>query len=232
MSLLPPSLQTLQQTPLLLLTSVISAPASWLSQAIVAQVLTASPSSTVIIASWTQDAAFWNEGMKKVGVDLPGMERRARVVFVDGLVGDAKKAVEKVKSEVARVGQRGTVVLEGLEYLVAAGVTGLGEVLEMVGGVQEVAASTIVQTYADTAFMTPHTRLEKDVAALVKTIAHGAGWVCSVRGLETGVARDVGGVLRITRGGGNVDGVVGVEEKEWLWVVGEGGGRIFDRGRG
>ncbi len=50
----------------------------------------------------------------------------------------------------------------------------------------------------------------------------------SVRGLDTGVAKDISGVLRVTRGaeaGGEV------EEGEWLYFVGgDGGARVLERG--
>lgn len=55
----------------------------------------------------------------------------------------------------------------------------------------------------------------------------------SVRGLDTGVARDVSGVLRITRGAGSWverEGD-GLEEKECLYFIGgDGGAKVFERG--
>jgi elongator complex protein 6 len=57
----------------------------------------------------------------------------------------------------------------------------------------------------------------------------------SVRGLDTGVARDVSGVLRICKGAGAADeadeGDGDVEERECLYFVGaDGGVRVFERG--
>lgn len=63
-----------------------------------------------------------------------------------------------------------------------------------------------------------------------------------LRGLDTGVAGDVSGVLRISRGGGWVPEVgiankgqshdhSGLEEKEVLYFVqGDGAVRVFERG--
>lgn len=56
-----------------------------------------------------------------------------------------------------------------------------------------------------------------------------------MRGLDTGVARDVSGVLRICRGAGAGDeadeGEGEVEERECLYFVGaDGGVRVFERG--
>lgn len=50
-----------------------------------------------------------------------------------------------------------------------------------------------------------------------------------VRELDTGVARDVSGVLRIGHGGG--EGAQEVEEKEVLYFIGgDGGAKVFERG--
>jgi elongator complex protein 6 len=52
--------------------------------------------------------------------------------------------------------------------------------------------------------------------------------VVSLRLLDSGIARDVSGVLRVTNGGGG-DGT-GVEEGEFLyWVGGDGGLRVWQR---
>ena len=71
--------------------------------------------------------------------------------------------------------------------------------------------------------------------------------VCSVRGLDTGGSRDVGGVVRVTRGGAaaadddheEVSDECGKgegrqwEEGEWLWEVKRDGGvRVWERGAG
>lgn len=61
------------------------------------------------------------------------------------------------------------------------------------------------------------------------SLAHQARLILSVRELDTGVARDVSGVLRI--GKGNADGTEGVEEAELLYLIaGDGGVRVFERG--
>ena len=78
---------------------------------------------------------------------------------------------------------------------------------------------------------------------LVTSLLHEARMVCSVRALDTGGSRDVGGVVRITGGGGAVvggdedDGEDGAgegqrwEEGEWLWEAKRDGGvRVWERG--
>ena len=57
----------------------------------------------------------------------------------------------------------------------------------------------------------------------------------SVRELDTGSARDVSGVLRVTKGGGWEEGGKGevetVEERDVLYfVANDGGVKVFERG--
>lgn len=63
------------------------------------------------------------------------------------------------------------------------------------------------------------------------SLAHQARSIMSVRGLDTGVAKDVSGVLRISKGAGwSVDGE-DIEERECLYYVSSDGGvRVFERG--
>lgn len=75
-------------------------------------------------------------------------------------------------------------------------------------------------------------------------MAHLARIVLSVRELDTGGARDVSGVLRVSRGGawggfggnggeGEEEGEGEFEERECLFFVGgDGGVRVFERGVG
>lgn len=53
----------------------------------------------------------------------------------------------------------------------------------------------------------------------------------SVRGLDTGVAKDISGVLRISRGAGIEDEDEAVEDKECLYFVEtDGSVKVFERG--
>lgn len=76
----------------------------------------------------------------------------------------------------------------------------------------------------------PRTQLETEHAAFVVGLAHGAAWVVALRMLDTGVARDVSGVVRITRGGGG-GGEEKEKEKEVLYYVADGTVEVFDRGQ-
>ena len=79
------------------------------------------------------------------------------------------------------------------------------------------------------------TPLERDHAALVLNMSHEADFVMSLRLLDTGTARDVSGVLRITiedsieQAGEDIQRRI---EKELLYFVGgDGGVKVFERGQ-
>jgi len=92
--------------------------------------------------------------------------------------------------------------------------------------------STIVAACADIALtQSSDTPLETSHAAFVMSMAHQATSAMSGRGLDTGYAKDVSGVLRISRGAGTEPVETDIEEKEYLYFVeGDGGVRVFERG--
>ena len=80
------------------------------------------------------------------------------------------------------------------------------------------------------------TPLEKHHASLLLNMSHAADFVMSLRLLDTGTARDVSGVLRVTVGdstqqaGGDIRRRI--EDKEFLYFVGgDGGVKVFERGQ-
>lgn len=84
---------------------------------------------------------------------------------------------------------------------------------------------------------TQQTALEKEHAALLAGQAHAADGWAGLRMLDTGVARDVSGVVRwAKREGGTFDGDGDNsggkwEEREMLyWVGADGGAKVFERG--
>ena len=79
------------------------------------------------------------------------------------------------------------------------------------------------------------TPLEVEHAAFVTGLIYQAYLVMSTRLLSTGGARDVSGVLRVSRGGSvdDLEDKVEVEEKEVLYLVGgDGNVKVFERGAG
>ncbi|EXJ79595.1 hypothetical protein A1O3_07874 [Capronia epimyces CBS 606.96] len=88
------------------------------------------------------------------------------------------------------------------------------------------------------------TPLERNHAHFLTGLAHSARWVFQLRGLDTGSAKDVSGVIRVSRGGdrGMYDGV-GVDDSpdrsreqdladgEWLYQLqGDSAVRVWARG--
>jgi elongator complex protein 6 len=84
-----------------------------------------------------------------------------------------------------------------------------------------------------------HTPLEIAHVTFLGNIAHQARYILGVRLLDSGTARDVSGVLRITRGGGGWDDEEEGEFKDrsedgselLYYVGGDGGVRVFERGQ-
>lgn len=79
------------------------------------------------------------------------------------------------------------------------------------------------------------TPLESNHAALLLSTAHQADFIMSLRLLDSGTARDVSGVLRITAGHQieeALDIQKRIEERELLYFVGgDGGVKVFERGQ-
>ncbi|RKK41785.1 hypothetical protein BFJ63_vAg11311 [Fusarium oxysporum f. sp. narcissi] len=88
--------------------------------------------------------------------------------------------------------------------------------------------STLLTLSADVPLVaTQVTTLEREHASLVLSSAHEADMVMALRMLDTGTARDVSGVLRIT--GPGAEGLGGATE--YLYhVVADGGVKVFERG--
>ncbi|KAL5358143.1 hypothetical protein BJX96DRAFT_146014 [Aspergillus floccosus] len=120
---------------------------------------------------------------------------------------------------------------------------GATEMGEWMMGLQQNAYATVLTLSADlplihnasTSASQPPTPLETEHAAFAVGSAHRAQMVMQLRNLETGAARDVSGVLRVSKGGawgqhhGGEEGHW--EEKEVLYFVQRDGGvRVFGRG--
>ena len=97
--------------------------------------------------------------------------------------------------------------------------------------------ATVITISADQPLVTaPQTPLETNHAALLLSFAHEADLVMSLRLLDSGTARDVSGVIRITVGDqcsqNKPDSYKIPEEKDLLYFVGgDGGVKVFERGQ-
>ncbi|EGE05850.1 hypothetical protein TEQG_04859 [Trichophyton equinum CBS 127.97] len=119
---------------------------------------------------------------------------------------------------------------------------GSTEMGELIMGLRRLVHSTIITVAADSPLMHSSqqpTSLEIEHSALVVSLAHQAQMVMQLRGLDTGVARDVSGVLRVSKGGAladtdtlkNGENDDTWEEKEVLYFVqGDGSVKVFGRG--
>ena len=80
------------------------------------------------------------------------------------------------------------------------------------------------------------TPLETDHSTMLLSLAHQADLIMSLRLLDSGTARDVSGVVRITVGdqesGAGAILEKKLEERDLLYFVGgDGGVRVFERGQ-
>lgn len=127
-------------------------------------------------------------------------------------------------------------VIEGLEVLIAAAGVDVRAVEDLVYDLQEISSTATILLPSDSALIQTSpssTPLELSHANLVISLGHTADAILSLRLLDTGVAKDISGVLKVTRGAGNLGETGGmVEEKEMLYYESDAGVRIFARGSG
>jgi len=171
------------------------------------------------------------------------------------VAAEIQKAVQTLEE-----GGKVLLVVDQLDLLLAAGGNHVGavDVADMILGVREVCKhsqkiilyhinyidefiqlvyATVITVSADYPFVSAQkTPLELDHAAFLLSVAHQADFIMSLRLLDSGTARDVSGVVRITAGDQNVgseeDIQARVEEKELLYFVGgDGGVKVFERGQ-
>ncbi|CUS08824.1 unnamed protein product [Tuber aestivum] len=239
---------------LTLLTSLLSSPSTWLTHSLLTRHIDDDPNAPILLLSLTHERAFHSDGLRKLGVPLQHLDRSGKYTFLGiadlplmggGAVSDVVLgAVESARA--AGDGRGLLVVIESPDILLQTGGGSYSGVMDLVLRVLEVVMPRPASYYLlphrltyPTCRMSEHTIVSVNVdealmrdeehAAFVIGLGHVARRVFGLRGLETGVARDVSGVLRITTGGaeeGDVDG-----GKEVLYFVGDGGGvEVFERG--
>ncbi|KAK6353366.1 hypothetical protein TWF696_005334 [Orbilia brochopaga] len=145
-----------------------------------------------------------------------------------------KAAVQAFPAKTARP----RVIIEGLDIIMSATGIDVARIEDFIYELREITSTMAVLLPADpplvhtTASSTP---LEISHANLLVSLGHAADAILSLRLLDTGVAKDVSGVLRVTRGAGNLwrgAGAGAVEEKELLYHEADAGVKIFARGSG
>ncbi|KAF4124602.1 elongator complex protein 6 [Geosmithia morbida] len=199
----------------------------------------------VVLVSFMRDGVFWREGAVKLGLDLESLSKKGRFHHVDGLTGlftedDATSGrsnnilkssrVDHVKGHleeaVSHIRCRKTVlIIDQVDVLLAAAEETTSTSLSaMILSLRERVYSTLLTMSADAPLIQSQTTmLEREHAALVLGQAHEATRVFSLRMLDTGTARDVSGVVRIT--------TTDEDEAEYLYfVAGDGNVKVFQRG--
>jgi elongator complex protein 6 len=149
-----------------------------------------------------------------------------------------EEIISSIHSLQGKEGQdKPSLIIDGLDVLLATSESADPVALNTaVLELRERVHSAILCLAADEPFVhRQRTPLEINQASFLLSIAHMADLVISLRGLDTGSAGDVSGVLRISRMGdaGGVDEGQGGEEngKELLYYVGgDGGVKVFERG--
>ncbi|KAK7408862.1 hypothetical protein QQX98_008985 [Neonectria punicea] len=181
------------------------------------------------------------------GLDLDALARAGLFVFVDGLTGlvagdappgsrkervirgsklpDVKKELEAAVADLGTT--RKVLIVDQLDALLAITdetTTSLA-LQNLLLSLRSLVHSGVVTMAADTPLAGAQTTtLEREHASLVLSTAHAADAVAALRMLDTGSARDVSGVVRLTGPG------VG-EPGEFLYhVAADGGVRVFERG--
>ncbi|KAF8470215.1 hypothetical protein BDZ91DRAFT_41061 [Kalaharituber pfeilii] len=172
-----------------------------------------------------------------------------------GVLGSVANAIKAVEGN---GGGKPLVVVDGIDFLLSAAEAGAWELWEVVMDIRELSHALLLFISADTPLLHPATSLslslfhheppptprgpliETSHSAFLTTAVHNATIVVSLRLLDTGVAKDVSGVMRVTIGGDGEEeeeewGGKGqgreVEEKEVLYYVADVGGvEVFDRG--
>ncbi|KAI7784624.1 hypothetical protein LA080_009561 [Diaporthe eres] len=140
-------------------------------------------------------------------------------------------AVERLQAQGGKV----VLILDQPDVLLAAaspgdGVTGTAWKDVLLGLREKVHATVLTLSVDEPLVSAQTTALEKEHAAFVLSLAHEAEAVISLRLLDTGTAKDVSGVVRITAGGDDLDRVI--DEHEYLYHVGgDGVVKVFERGQ-
>lgn len=182
-------------------------------------------------------------------------------VLRGGKMDDVKKGVEKAINEISKEGRKVMLLVDGMDaWLAMGGVGALGAVNVLsswrevslylsplpylpgeiccrgnhrgqANSTQRVHATVVAISADDPLLHAQNTTLEKDHAAFALSLAHEARIVMALRLLDTGTARDVSGVVRVTGGGKADEDEAGKGEGEFLYFVGgDGGVRVFERG--
>lgn len=192
------------------------------------------------------------------GLDVSKLSSSNRFAFIDDLTNlaasKADSGVTRIEQAITRAIQalsfqdrKITLILDQPDTLLATGTATSQHLNHLLLTLRSKVHSAVLTLSADLPFVSASTQslagheqsqptpLETETAAFLVQQAHAAKFIIGVRELETGAAKDVSGVLRVTRGGdadgGDESGGEEVKEMEALFLVGRDGGvKVFERG--
>jgi elongator complex protein 6 len=131
------------------------------------------------------------------------------------------------------------VIIDGLDFLLASEADlDAVKIQQFISSIRSESHAVILTCSADSPLL--HNRhdaatpLEYEHTNFVTALAHQSSWVMQLRGLDTGAAKDVTGVLRVSRGGSyDEDSTKSrLEEGEWLYQLKRDGSvRVWSRGQ-
>ncbi|KAI5305609.1 hypothetical protein KEM56_003892 [Ascosphaera pollenicola] len=163
---------------------------------------------------------------------------------LDGIQREIEAVIDNMKAK-EQDGNEVLLVIDQPDLLLAAGSgdsLGAAEMSDFIMGLREAVHSTVVVLSADSPLIyntTPgSTPLEVEGASFVASMAYQARTVLQLRCLDTGVAKDVSGVLRVSKGGKSAvtqkpstTQSAGGDEREFLYhLKGDGSVSLFGRG--
>ena len=218
---LPPAPGTLT-----LISGTLGATTSWL----VLQVLSSIPTGDthITLFSWLHSPSFWRECARKLPLDLHKI--KLHNYLSEPLPASLLDLSEQItaSSSPNRLREEGTLVLDGLDFVLASTSHSSQELLSLISSLRGRFGRVIVTVQADAPFLHMQgTPLEVSQASLVISLAHQARTIFSLRDLETGPAKDVSGILRVGPGGQEAVG----NGKECLYLVSaDANVRVFDKG--
>ncbi|POS82251.1 hypothetical protein EPUL_005880, partial [Erysiphe pulchra] len=213
--------------------------------------------AAVLFVSFLRDGQFWEDAAQRLGLNLTRLQQAKQYYFIDGLSGlflgeklsndalapptlcspDLKYINEEIRTAIKTIKEENEkkvlLVIDGVDVLLAAAKDVNPLTLEdMIVELREEVQATVLALSADLPLVTSlQTPLERDHAAFLMSIAHQSDLIMNLRLLDTGIAKDVSGVIRITCKE-LAEGQPKHEDKEFLYFVGaDSKVKLFERGQ-
>lgn len=188
--------------------------------------------------------------IRRQGIDVASLAASGRYRFIDCLehassLVDFEKRIQAAVAEVSSTGARNVhLVVDNPDVLLALPLANAQQLNATLLKLRATVHSVVVSSFADLPLLAAATSnasnvptpLEAEGAAFLVQQSHNAAIVLSARGLETGAAHDVSGVLRATRRGGayawsDEAWYQGLREAELLCAVQRDGNvDVYERG--